>query len=98
MENKNEINIKNEFKIVWNTLFGILVSIIAGSYIGLSSKSLKESWIYCWVFLLLAIGSALTSVLARTYTTRKIVISFVLYFLICGLSSPVSSWLGFQLT
>ena len=87
----------HDAKDIWNAAFGILVSIIGGSFIGLSSKTLKESWIYCWVFVLLSFLCIIITLLSKKYSTRKSVASFIVYFIICGLSSPVSCWLGLQL-
>lgn len=82
---------------VWNSLFGLVVSIIGGSYIGLSSRSMRESWIYCIILIFLSIVCFLTTITARKYSVRKAVSPFIIYFVIGGLTSPIASYLGIQL-
>ena len=82
---------------VWNSLFGLIISIIGGAYIGLSSRSMRESWIYCFILFGLSIFCFLMTITSRLYSRRKAVSSFIIYFLIAGLTSPIASYLGIQL-
>ena len=82
---------------VWNSLFGLIVSIIGGAYIGLSSRSMRESWIYCFILFGLSILCFIMTITSRLYSRRKAISSFIFYFLIAGLTSPIASYLGIQL-
>ena len=88
---------KANSEAIWNSFFGLIVSIIGGSYIGLSSKSMRESWIYCFILFLLSFICFILTITSKLYSRRKAISSFIFYFIIAGLTSPIASYLGIQL-
>ncbi|EAY13791.1 hypothetical protein TVAG_468070 [Trichomonas vaginalis G3] len=89
--------IKKTSDDIWNSLFGLVVSVVGGSYIGLSSRSMRESWIYCFILIFLSVVCFVTTITARKFSVRKAVSPFMIYFVIGGLTSPIASYLGSQL-
>lgn len=82
---------------IWNSLFGMVVSLIGGFFIGFSSRSYRESWIYSMTLIILSISCILGSILSKHANKKRIFTDFSSYFLVAGLSSPVAAWISFSI-
>lgn len=100
LDSLNPVQIENEpltAKKIGNRFFGILVSIAVGLYSGFISRTMQEAWIYALLFCGEALICACLSTIVKTYSFKKAITSFALYFLISSISTPVSCYLCYRL-
>lgn len=83
-------------KKIGNKFFGIFVSITVGVYSGLISRTMQEAWIYSFLFFGEAIICACIAGIVKTYSFKKSLNSFALYFLISATFSPISCYLAYR--
>ncbi|EAY05658.1 hypothetical protein TVAG_216340 [Trichomonas vaginalis G3] len=84
-------------KKVWNKVFGIFVAISIGVFAGMSCKTIGESFLYSALFLGECFICVCISGIVKTLSFKSSVISFAIYFGICGIVTPISSWGGSKL-
>ena len=83
-------------KKIWNRFFGVFVSITIGVYAGLMCRTMQEAWIYSALFCGEALVCACVAGIIKTYSFKRSITTFAIYFVISAISTPVSCWLGFQ--
>ena len=83
-------------KKIFNICFNVFLSISIGAYAGLSCRSMQEAWIYAAMFIGEAMVCACIAGIIKTYSFRKSLSSFTVFFVISAIVSPASCWLSFQ--
>lgn len=83
-------------KKIGNRFFGVFVSITVGVYSGLISRTMQEAWIYASLFCGEALICACISGIVKTYSFKKSLTSFALYFIVSAISAPISCYLGYR--
>ena len=77
---------------------GLLASICAGFYIGFSSRSAREAWIYSIILFGFSLFCICYSISAPYYSKRKSISQLILYFLVSALSVPIAAFIGSNFT
>lgn len=99
LDSLSPVQIENEpltAKKIGNRFFGIFVSITVGVYSGLVSRTMQEAWIYASLFCGEALICACISGIVKSYSFKKSITSFALYFLTSSISTPISCYLGYR--
>lgn len=81
-------------KKIGNRLFGVFVAITVGVYSGLISRTMQESWIYATLFCGEALICACIAGIVNSFSFKKSLTSFALYFIISAVAAPISCYLG----
>lgn len=84
-------------KKIWNRFFGIFVSVTIGVYAGLICRTMQEAWIYAALFCGEALVCACIAGIIKTYSFRKSITAFAVYFLISAVFTPIATWAEFRL-
>lgn len=84
------------FKKIWQRFFGIFVSFAIGVYAGVICRTLHEAWIYAALFCGEALLCIIVSGIIKTYSIKKIISTFSIYFTISALTTPVTCWIYFK--
>ena len=84
------------FKKVWNRLFGLFIAITVGIYAGLMCRTMQEAWIYSALFCGEALVCACVAGIVKTYSFKRSITSFAIYYALSAITTPISTWLGFQ--
>lgn len=84
-------------KKIWNNVFGVIAAISIGVFAGMSCKTIGESFLYSALFLGECFICVCISGIVKTLSFKNSIISFAVYFGICGLITPLASWGGSKL-
>lgn len=84
-------------QIFYSYLFGVIISVIGGMYLGFSAPTIRESYNYCLILLTESILCVFGGLYAPSHAARRVCAGFVIYLVICGLTTPVGAWLGQQI-
>ena len=101
ISNKEEnggTNWKNIVKRLWSPVISVLISIFGGFVVGLSTRSMKESYIYGTIFIVESFVCCIVGLILKNSRIKTIFFKFVLYFSIAGSMTVFSSWFGFKLS
>ena len=83
-------------KKIWNRMFGLFIAITVGIYAGLMCRTMQESWIYAALFCGEALVCACVAGIIKTYSFKRSITSFAIYYVLSAITTPISTWLGFQ--
>ena len=86
----------NPCKKIWNRFFGLFISVTVGIYAGLMCRTMQESWIYAALFLGEALICACVAGIIKTYSFKRSITNFAIYYVISAIATPISTWLAFQ--
>lgn len=81
----------------WSPVLSILISLSAGVVVGLSARSMNESYIYGYLLAFESIICGIISLLVSNLRYKRVFRKFILYFAIVAIMSPLSCWFGFKL-
>ena len=101
ISNKEEISDRNWKKIVrklWSPVLSVLISIFGGFVVGLSTRSMMESYIYGSIFVVESFVCGLIGLILTNSQIKSTFFHFVFYFLITGSMTVFSAWFGFKLS
>ncbi|EAY18257.1 hypothetical protein TVAG_253690 [Trichomonas vaginalis G3] len=96
-ENEKESEWIYTVKKYWSPILSILISIFGGIVVGLSARSMIESYIYGYLLGIESILCAIISFFISCTKEKRVFQRFVLYFAIAAVFSPLSCWFGFKL-
>ena len=82
---------------LWNRMFGLFIAVTVGIYAGLMCRTMQESWIYAALFCCESLICACVAGIVKTYSFKRSITSFAIYYVISAVATPISTWLGFQL-
>ena len=85
-------------KRIWKKFFEIFVSIALGVYAGFICRTMQEAWLYAALFSGEALVCACVSGLVKSYSFKKSISAFSLYFVISAITTPIASWLQLMFT
>lgn len=83
-------------KKIGQRFFGIFIAFSIGIYAGIICRTIHEAWIYAALFCGEALLCILISGAIKTYSIKKIISTFSLYFTISALTTPVTCWINFK--
>lgn len=89
-----QVSEESTFSRIWNRFFGLFVSTVIGVYAGLISRTMQEAWIYAALYCGEALVCACVAGIIKSYSFKKTVTNFALYFVISAVATPISCWLG----
>jgi len=90
-------DITNSSQIKWNRLIGSIVAVSIGFFCGLSCKQLHESFLYTGMFLGESIICFFISGIIKTLSFKNTIVSFSIFFIVAGISTPLAAWIGSML-
>jgi hypothetical protein len=70
------------------------VAVAVGIYAGIISRTMHEAWIYSTIFCSEALICAAVAVFLKTYTLKKSIAGFSLYFLTSAALAPLAWWVA----
>ncbi|EAY11356.1 hypothetical protein TVAG_379380 [Trichomonas vaginalis G3] len=82
-------------KKLWNRLFGLFICVCVGIYAGLMCRTMQESWIYAALFCGESLVCACVAGIIKTYSFKKSITAFAIYYLISAIVTPITTWLSF---
>ena len=82
---------------LYQTIIHVIGSIIAGLYLGFSSKNSKQSWIQCFILLGISTYCIMMTLYTKKYSHKKVYASFIVPFFISALTVPISFWFSEQI-
>lgn len=100
LDSLNPIQLESEpstSKKIGNRFFGVFVSIIIGIYAGFISRTMQEAWVYAALFCGEALICSCLSGIIKSYSFKKTITSFALYFLVSAISTPIFCFLSYRL-
>ena len=101
ISDKDEVEEKQWEKLLkkyWSPVLSILISIFAGFVVGLSTRSLHESYVYGSIFGIESFVCAVLALILKESPAKTTFWHFTLYFAITGAMTVFSSWFGFMLS
>lgn len=87
---------ESPFKKYWNRAFGLFISVTVGIYAGLMCRTMQEAWIYAALFCGESLICACIAGIIKTYSFKRSITAFAVYYIISAIATPITTWLSYQ--